>query len=78
MIRSITKSVNFSKDRFQTRIFLLWKIPWLDASVKHRIDEQREAQKMRAEALRMETEKLAARNQQARQDLQARQSLAPW
>jgi hypothetical protein len=50
----------------------------LDASVKHRIDEQREAQKMRAEALRMETEKLAARNQQARQDLQARQSLAPW
>ena len=32
----------------------------LDASVKHRIDEQREAQKMRAEALRMETEKLAA------------------
>ena len=49
----------------------------LDASVKHRIDEQREAQKMRAEALRMETEKLAARNQQARQDLQARQSLAP-
>jgi hypothetical protein len=50
----------------------------LDASVKHRIDEQREAQKMRAEALRMETEKLAGRNQQARQDLQARQSLAPW
>ena len=50
----------------------------LDASVKHRIDEQRDAQKMRAEALRMETEKLAARNQQARQDLQARQSLAPW
>ena len=37
----------------------------LDASVKHRIDEQREAQKMRAEALLMETEKLAARNQQA-------------
>ena len=50
----------------------------LDASVKHRIDEQREAQKMRAEALRMETEKLAARNQQARQDLQAQHSLAPW
>ena len=50
----------------------------LDASVKHRIDEQREAQKMRAEALRMETEKLAARNQQARQDREARQSLSPW
>ena len=50
----------------------------LDASVKHRIDEQREAQKMRAEALRMQTEQLAARNQQARQDREARQSLAPW
>ena len=50
----------------------------LDASVKHRIDEQREAQKMRAEALRMETEKLAARNQQARQDGEVRLGLAPW
>ena len=30
---------------------------WIASSVKHRIDEQREAQKMRAEALRMETEK---------------------
>ena len=39
----------------------------LDASVKHRIDEQREAQKMRAAALRMQTEQLAARYQQARQ-----------
>ena len=42
------------------------------------MDEEREAQKMRAEALRMETEKLAARNQQARQDREARQSLSPW
>ena len=50
----------------------------LDASVKHRIDEQREAQKMRAEALRMETEKLAARNQQARQDREVRLGMAPW
>ena len=50
----------------------------LDPSIKRRMDEEREAKKMRAEALRMETEKLAARNQQARQDLQARQSLAPW
>ena len=50
----------------------------LDASVKHRIDEQREAQKMRAEALRMETEKLAARNQQARQEREVRLGLAPW
>ena len=50
----------------------------LDASVKHRIDEQREAQKMQAEALRMQTEKLAARNQQARQDREVRLGLAPW
>ena len=50
----------------------------LDASVKRRIDEQREAQKMQAEALRMETEKLAARNQQARQDREVRLGLAPW
>ena len=35
----------------------------LDASVKHRIDEQREAQKMRAEA---------------RQDREVRLGLAPW
>ena len=50
----------------------------LDPSIKRRMDEEREAQKMRAEALRMETEKLAARNQQARQDREARQSLSPW
>ena len=50
----------------------------LDASVKHRIDEQREAQKMQAEALRMQTEKLAARNQQAWQDREVRLGMAPW
>ena len=50
----------------------------LDASVKHRIDEQREAQKMRAEALRMQTEQLAARNAAARQQREQRQQLAPW
>ena len=50
----------------------------LDPSIKRRMDEECEAQKMRAEALRMETEKLAARNQQARQDREARQSLSPW
>lgn len=42
------------------------------------MDEEREAQKMRAEALRMKTEQLAARNQQARQDREVRQNLAPW
>jgi prophage tail gpP-like protein len=43
-----------------------------------RQEEEREAQKLRAEALRMQTERLAAQNQQARQDREARQNLAPW
>ena len=43
-----------------------------------RQEEEREAQKLRAEALRMQTERLAAQNQQARQDREARQSLASW
>jgi prophage tail gpP-like protein len=43
-----------------------------------RQEEEREAQKLRSEALRMQTERLAAQNQQARQDREARQSLAPW
>ena len=50
----------------------------LDPSIKRRMDEEREAQKMRAEALRIKTEQLAARNQQARQDREARQNLSPW
>ena len=50
----------------------------LDPSIKRRMDEDREAQKLRAESLRMQTEQLAAQNQQARQDREARQSLAPW
>ena len=43
-----------------------------------RQEEEHEAQKLRAEALKMQTERLAAQNQQARQDREARQSLAPW
>ena len=50
----------------------------LDASVKHRIDEQREAQKMRAEELRMQTEQLAARNAAARQQREQRQAIPSW
>ena len=50
----------------------------LDPSIKRRMDEEREAQKLRAETLRMQTEQLAAQNQQARQDHEARQNLAPW
>ena len=50
----------------------------LDPSIKRRMDEEREAQKLRAESLRMQTEQLAAQNQQARQDREALQNLAPW
>ena len=50
----------------------------LDPSIKRRMDEEREVQKLRAESLRMQTEQLAAQNQQARQDREARQNLAPW
>jgi len=50
----------------------------LDPSIKRRMDEEREAQKLRAESLRMQTEQLAAQNQQASQDREARQNLAPW
>ena len=50
----------------------------LQDGVNVRREEEREAQKLRAEALKMRTERLAAQNQQARQDREARQSLAPW
>ena len=43
-----------------------------------RQEEEREAQKLRAEALRMQTEQLAARNAAARQQREQRQQLAPW
>ena len=43
-----------------------------------RREEEREAQKLRAEALRMQTEQLAARNAAARQQREQRQQLAPW
>ena len=37
----------------------------LDASVKRRMDEEREAQKLRVEALRMRTERLREANERA-------------
>ena len=50
----------------------------LDASVKHRIDEQKEARAMAAQALQMRTEALRAKNQAAAAERQHRQNLAPW
>ena len=43
-----------------------------------RREEEREAQKLRSEALKMQTEALIAKNQAAAQERQHRQSLAPW
>ena len=43
-----------------------------------RREEEREAQKLRAETLRMKTEQLAARNAAAREQREQRQQLAPW
>ena len=43
-----------------------------------RLEEEREAQKLRAESLRMQTEDLRAKNQAAAADRQQRQNLAPW
>ena len=50
----------------------------LQDGVNVRREEEREAQKLRAEALRMQTEALRTKNQAAAQERQHRQSLAPW
>ena len=50
----------------------------LQDGVNVRREEEREAQKLLAEALRMQTEQLAARNAAARQQREQRQQLAPW
>ena len=50
----------------------------LDPSYKHRIEEQKEAAKLRAESLRMQTEQLAARNAAARQQREQRQAIPSW
>ena len=50
----------------------------IDPSIRHRIDEQKEARAMSAQALQMRTEALRAKNQAAQQERQHRQNLAPW
>lgn len=50
----------------------------IDPSIRHRIDEQREAKAMAAQALQMQTDALRAKNQAAAQERQQRQSLASW
>ena len=50
----------------------------IDPSIRHRIDEQREAKAMAAQSLQMRTEALRAKNQAAAVERQQRQNLAPW
>lgn len=50
----------------------------IDPSIRHRIEEQREAKAMAAQALQMQTDALRAKNQAAAQERQQRQSLASW
>ena len=49
-----------------------------DPSIRHRIDEEREAKAMAAQSLQMQTEALRAKNEAAAQERQHRQNLASW
>ena len=50
----------------------------IDPSIRHRIDEEKEARAMSAQSLQMRTDALRAKNEAARQERQHRQNLAPW
>ena len=50
----------------------------IDPSIRHRIDEEREARVLAAQSLQMQTEALRAKNQAAAQERQHRQNLASW
>ena len=50
----------------------------IDPSIRHRIDEEKEARAISAQSLQMRTEALRAKNEAARQERQNRQNLSPW
>ena len=50
----------------------------IDPSIRHRIDEQREARAMTAQALQMRTEALRAKNEAAHQEREARAARPSW
>ena len=50
----------------------------IDPSIRHRIDEQREARAIAAQAFQMQTDALRAKYQAAAQERQQRQNLASW
>ena len=50
----------------------------IDFSIRHRIDEEKEARAMAAQSLQMRTEALRAKNQAAAQERHQRQSQPAW
>ena len=50
----------------------------IDPSIRHRMDEEKEARAMAAQALQMRTEALRQQNQQRQQQVQQRSQLSPW
>ena len=50
----------------------------IDPSIRHRIDEQREAKAMAAQFLQMRTDALRAKNQAAAEERQHRQNMPSW
>ena len=50
----------------------------IDPGIRHRIDEEKAARAMAAQALQMRTEALRQKNQQRQQQREARQNLSPW
>ena len=50
----------------------------IDPGVRHRIDEEKEARAMAAQALQMRTDALRQQNQQCQQQVLLRSQLSPW
>ena len=50
----------------------------IDPSIRHRIDEEKEARAMAEQSLQMQREALRAKNQAARQEREARQAVPSW
>ena len=50
----------------------------IDPGIRHRMDEEKEARAMAAQALQMPTDAFRQQNQQRQQQREARQNLSPW
>ena len=71
--KNLTLSLLIMQDSAELSHFL-----GLDPSINIQLEEQKEAAKLRAESLRMQTEQLAARNAAARQQREQRQAIPSW